>query len=148
MRPQWSEAAVLLAAHDFTPVPHQASVGRNRCSHWSLKPMPPKPYALFRETDGQTSRITDTKPVVFDTLAQLAAHIERRRADRMIELEEFEDLEFQGDDRLHIGVRVWALDMAGDRDTVIGLAWLDGQGRTTLEPALRRVRARYDRRAA
>lgn len=146
MRPQWSEAAVLLAAHDFTPVPHQASVGRNRRSFWSLKPMPPKPYALFRKSAAQEDETTDPKPVVFDTLAQLAAHIERRRADRMIELEEVEDLEFQGDARLHVGVRVWALDMAGDRDAVLGLAWLDGRGRNTLEPALRRVRARYDRR--
>ncbi len=140
MRPPWSEAAVLLAVHNFTPPPTD---GPRRRSLWSLKPMPRKPFALFRKADA-----TDPNPSEFDTLAQLAARIERKRADRAIQLEEVENLEFQGDRRLHVGVQVWALDMANEKDELIGLAWLDGKGRSPLDAALRRVRQHHDRRAA
>ncbi|MGQ2989492.1 MAG: hypothetical protein ACT6RD_03485 [Brevundimonas sp.] len=140
MRPPWSEAAVLLSAHNFTPPPPDGSRRRN---FWGLKPMPRQPFALFKKADA-----SDANPSEFATLAQLAARIERKRADRAIQLEEVENLEFQGDRRLHVGVQVWALDMANEKDELIGLAWLDGKGRSPLDAALRRVRAHHDRRAA
>lgn len=144
MRAPFVEAAALLAAHALPLVGERAG----RPTRWSLNPVPPKPYALFRVSDVRSSELTDPRPLVCDTLAQLAAHIERQRADRPLELEEVDHIEFQGDNRLHVGVRVWALTDEGARLHVIGLAWLDGRGRTTLEPALRRVRAHHDRRAA
>lgn len=140
MRPPWSEAAVLLATHHFPPPPPRDPRRRN---FWSLNPMPRQPYALFKKADA-----SDANPSEFATLAQMAARIERKRADRALYLEEVENLEFQGDKRLHVGVQVWALDMDGNRSDLIGLAWLDGKGRTTLDAALRRVRQHHDRRAA
>lgn len=114
-----------------------------RPTFWSLRPMPPKPYALFR-----TAEIATERPLVFDTAAQLAAYFERLRGDAALELEEVEDLEFRGDPNLHVGVRIWSLDLSNARDRPLGLAWLDGRGRDALEPALRRARRKYDRRAA
>lgn len=138
MRPQWSEAAALLAAHHLTLAP--AVPGR--ATRWSRPDMPDVRHALFRDLEPAT------KPLRFETLADMARHLERRRDGRQLDLEEVEDLEFRGSDDLHVGVRVWACDAGGDRDECLGVAWLDGRGRDSLTAALLSVRPRYDRRAA
>lgn len=132
MRPPWSEAAVLLA---FTPA--AAAVPPRRIVPYRRPEMSDDiHYALFRKLDGFA------KPVAYADLPALCRAIERERGERAIQLVEIEDFEFQHDDRLHTAVEVWSLDMGGDRDARIGVAWLNERGRETLEPALRAVRLR------
>lgn len=138
MRPPWSESAPLLAAHHPTLAP----VDLRRRGPFRSPPMPAARFALFRDLE------PTTKPMVFDTLRDLALHIERRRDGRPLDLEDVEGVEFRGSPDLHLAVRVWTLDMANDRDACLGYAWLDDRGRETLDPALRAVRTHRDRRAA
>lgn len=96
--------------------------------------MPDARYALLPKIDNIT------KPKLFRTLGELCASIERERADKGLHLVEVEDIEFRDVSGLHRGVQVWSLDMANEKDRMIGYAWLNGAGRDTLEPALRQAR--------
>ncbi len=118
MRPPWTEAAALLAAHHH-PAASPADLYRRR------PVMPADPAA---------------KPRVFPDLEALARHIQRERGLQALELVETEDLELQGDPRPRRAVTVFTLDAANDRDRLIGHAYLDGRGRETLQAALRRNR--------
>lgn len=118
------EAAVLLAAHGH-PSP------RARRAPLRRKPdMPRFPYALLPLLDATT------KPYGFTTLADLANHIERQRADQVLQIEDVDTLQFRDEPGLHDGVEIWTLDLDGSRDRLIGYAWLSGKGRDALQPAL------------
>ncbi|WP_157072483.1 hypothetical protein [Brevundimonas bacteroides] len=96
------------------------------------------------------------RPVAFPSIDKLAAHIERRRQDRTIILEQIEDIHerrrmAQGDsppapqglrDR---GVQIFTLLPDGTRDRSLGFAWLRGGGRERLQDALTRVGIRSGR---
>lgn len=136
MRPPWFEARAALAAGGFSlnPDPDAPVVG----SIWTQPMIDLAAYAFLTRIDATT------KPTVFPDLHHLARHIERRRldagGDRSIQLEEVEDLQFAGQPGLHTGVQVWLLDMAHERETSLGYAWLKGEGRERLEPVLRTAR--------
>jgi hypothetical protein len=136
MRPPWFEARVAIAAagHAFTPDPDAPVTG----SIWTQPMINLASFAFLTRIDATT------KPTVFPDLHHLARHIERKRldagADRAIQLEEVEDLQFAGQPGLHTGVQVWLLDMAHERELSLGYAWLKGDGRERLEPALRTAR--------
>lgn len=144
----WFEAGPALAAAGFslTPDPTQPVTG---CI-WTCPMINHAPYAFLTRIDATT------KPTIFPDIHGLARHIERRRlaeqsdgsGDRAIQLEEVEDLQFAGQPGLHRGVQVWLLDLAQDRDRSLGYAWLNGDGRERLEPALRTARRDLGQRAA
>ena len=141
MRPPWSETAALLA---FTPAAMAAPPRRN-VPYRRPAMSDDIRYALFRKLDGFA------KPTAAPDLHALARMIERERGEQAIQLVEIEDFEFAGDRLMHTAVEVWTLDMAGDRDNRIGVAWLNEDGRDRLEPALRAVRMnrpRAERRRA
>ncbi|MNS63784.1 hypothetical protein D3C72_968880 [compost metagenome] len=120
------EAAVLLAAHG-----HPAPPPRARRAPTRRKPdMPRFPYALLPRLDATT------KPFGFHTLPELAAHIERERADQVLQIEDVDTLQFRDVPGLHDGVEIWTLDIDNSRDRLIGYAWLGGRGRDALQPAL------------
>lgn len=128
------EAAALLGAHGFRPVPLRPQGTRRMDAHARFAFVP-------RDDGGQL------KPVVFDDVHALARHIERQRDGRGLELVDAEDVEVPGRDALQVGVQVWTrIDDARDRN--LGWAWLDGQGRERLELALRSARQTMAKRAA
>jgi hypothetical protein len=136
MRRPWFEAGPALAAAglSLTPDPDAPVTG----SIWTQPMIDLAAYAFLTRIDATT------KPTAFPDLHHLARHIERRRldagADRSIQLEEVEDLQFAGQPGLHTGVQVWLLDMAHEREASLGYAWLKGDGRERLEPVLRTAR--------
>lgn len=136
MRRPWFEARAALAAAGFplTPDPDAPVTG----SIWTQPMINLASFAFLTRIDATT------KPTVFPDLHHLARHIERKRldagADRAIQLEEVEDLQFAGQPGLHTGVQVWLLDMAHERERSLGYAWLRGEGRDRLEPFLRTAR--------
>ena len=142
MRPPWSEAAVLLASAGFSSAPPKRIHLITRSLIMADKPN----YAFLPRIDAVT------RPVVFPDLLSLARHIERGRTGQNLQLIEVDDIEHEG--QLHQGVKVMLLDMCNDPDRCLGFAWLRGEGRTVLDPALRVARlqmqgdAREDREAA
>ncbi len=109
--------------------PHLAAT----LTHGRRPPLPSARYVLLPKLDNVT------KPKAFPTLAALAACIERERGQQALHLVEVEDLEFRDVSGLHRGVQVWTLDLANEKDRLIGYAWLNGRGREALEPALRQA---------
>lgn len=102
----------------------------------------------FAFVPGSERGAPQSRPIVHATLSMLADAIERRRDGRQIQLVEVEDFELDGREGLFTAVQVFTLDMASDPDGLLGTAWLDGKGRDTLEPALRRARIVATQRAA
>lgn len=142
MRPPWIEGRALLAAAgvDSTPSKPVHPIARSLI-------MADKPnYAFLTRIDGVT------RPIVQPDLMALARHIERRRNGQNLQLIDVEDIEYDG--QIHAGVKVMLLDLANEPETCLGFAWLRGDGRTVLDPALRVARlqieqaAREDQRAA
>lgn len=88
------------------------------------------------------------KPKVFSSLGALAARIEHDRHGQAIELVDVEDIEIPGQPGLYQGVQVFTLLLDNSRDRCVGYAWLKGQGRERLEPALRQVRRDLGRKLA
>lgn len=88
------------------------------------------------------------KPKAFPSLGALADHIERRRCVQAIELVDVESIEISDRPGLYVGVQVFTLLIDGGRDHCLGFAWLNGQGRDRLEPALRQARRDTGRRLA
>lgn len=131
------EAAALLGAHGFRPVPLRPQGTRRMDAHARFAFVP-------RDDGGQL------KPVVFPDVHALARHIERKRDDRGLELVDADDVEIPGRDALQTGVQVWLLGPDETRLQILGWAWLNGHGRDRLEPALRTARNDLagDRRAA
>lgn len=127
MRPPWTEAAALLAAHH-----HPAAIPADLYRRRPVMPADAR-YAVL-------SADPAVKPRVFPDLEALARHIQRERGLQALELVETEDLEIQGDPQPRRAVTVFTLDAANDRDRLIGHAYLDGRGRETLQAALRRNR--------
>lgn len=140
MRRPWFEAAPALAAAGVPIVGAPA------------RPIPPlerilrmaglPDYAFARRLDGVA------KPRVFSSLRGLASHIEGHRFGQALELADVEDIEIPGRDGLYQGVQVFTLMIDGSRDLCLGYAWLKGDGRDRLEPALRQVRRDVGRREA
>jgi hypothetical protein len=127
------EAAALLGAHGFAPVPIRTGVRRMAAM---------TRFAFIPHDDAGAA-----KPYVFDDVHALARHIERQREGRGLELVDAEDVEVPGRDALQVGVQVWTrIDDARDRN--LGWAWLDGQGRERLELVLRSARQTMAKRAA
>lgn len=144
MRPPWFEAAPALAA---AGLPLSPDTARHAAvpTLWSHPMIDTARYAFLPRLDAVT------KPFVFNDLSALARHIERARTqggDPGLQLEEVEDLQFAGDPGLHRGVQVWLLDLANERERALGYAWLRGDGRDVLEPALRAARRHAARAAA
>jgi hypothetical protein len=140
MRRPWFEAGPALAAAGHAPPPPPiggAATPAPGCI-WTLPMIHDADFAFLTRINATT------KPTVCADLHGLARHIERRRlalgGDRAIQLEEVEDLQFANRPGLHRGVQVWLLDMAHERETSLGYAWLKGEGRDRLEPALRTAR--------
>lgn len=136
------EARPYLAAHGLVPGPPAPLV------HPFIQALTRSPamadiadYALIERLDAVT------KPTVFGTVARLAVHIEGLRKGRPLELADVEDIEIPGLPGLYVGVQIWTLDMSNGRDVCLGWAWLKGQGRDRLEPALRAVRRDIGRNA-
>ena len=124
------DGAVLLAAHGFPAPPPRNPSGARRAPLRRKPDMPRFPYALLPRLDATT------KPYGFTTLADLANHIERQRADQVLQIEDVDTLQFRDEPGLHDGVEIWTLDLDGSRDRLIGYAWLSGKGRDALQPAL------------
>ena len=139
MRRPWFEAGPALAAAGHAPPPPvgTAPMPALGCI-WTLPMIHDADFAFLTRINATT------KPTVCASLLGLARHIERRRlalgGDRALQLEEVEDLQFANRPGLHRGVQVWLLDMANERETSLGYAWLKGEGRDRLEPALRTAR--------
>lgn len=145
MRPPWSEAIPLLASAGFAGGPPPKPE-----TPWSRLMKDQIDYAFLTRVDAVA------RPVAFPSIEKLAAHIERRRQDRTIILEEIEDIHerrrmAQGDspsaprglrDR---GVQIFTLLPDGSRDRSLGFAWLRGGGRERLQDALTRVGIRSGR---
>ena len=112
MRRPWFEAGAALAAAGVSPNPDPNAPVLG--SIWTQPMISLETFAFLTRIDATT------KPTVFPDLHHLARHIERRRldagADRAIQLEEVEDLQFAGHPGLHTGVQVWLLDMAHERE--------------------------------
>lgn len=130
MRPPWVEAGPMLAAagFDLAPIKPLHPLAR------SLRMADSADFAFLPRLDAVT------RPFVFPNCAALARHIERKRDDRPMQLVDVEDIEIEGRSGLYTGVQVWTLLPDGSRDECLGWAWLNGQGRERLEPALRAVR--------
>lgn len=144
MRPPWFEATAALGTAGFP-----------------AGPMPPLPLhkQIFRGVDVTATPFAfvpsamtgapQPRPIVYPTLSALAEAIERRRDGRNIQLVETEDFELEGrPGQLFTAVQIFTLDMANDQDGLLGTAWLDGRGRQTLEPALRKACRHADQRTA
>lgn len=145
MRPQWSEASVLLASAGFAagPLP---------------KPDTPWKRLMKQQIDFAFLARVDSVaiPVAFPSLDKLAAYVERQRRDRTIVLEEIEDIHERrrmviGDsprapegvrDR---GVQIFTLLPDGSRDRSLGFAWLKGGGREAMFYALTQAGIRNGR---
>lgn len=125
MRRPWIEGAALLAAH------HRAAPAPRPLNRRSYPVSPDVRFALLRAEP-------QAKPLAFPDIGALARHIQRERGTRSIELVDIEDLRFDGDANMRDGVSVYALDLGGDRDGLIGHCWLDGQGQDALRLALAR----------
>lgn len=140
MRRPWFESGPALAAagHAPTPPPLDGAATPALGRIWTLPMIHDADFAFLTRIDATT------KPTVCVDLHALARHIERRRlelaGDRAIQLEEVEDLQFANRPGLHRGVQIWLLDMAHEREASLGYAWLKGDGRDRLEPALRTAR--------
>ncbi|MET4683714.1 hypothetical protein [Brevundimonas faecalis] len=120
----WIEGAALLSAHDrAAPAPKP----RNRRSY----PVPPEVRFALLRADPQA------KPLAFPDIDALARHIQRERGSQGIEMVDVQDLLFDGDTDMREGVSVYALDMGGDRDRLIGHCWLDGRTQDALRAAIR-----------
>lgn len=128
MRPPWIEAAALLGAHGFDSTPPKPLHPVARSLIMADKPN----YAFLPRIDAVT------RPVVFPDLLSLARHIERGRNSQNLQLIEVDDIDYAG--QLHQGVKVMLLDMSNDPERCLGFAWLRGEGRTVLDPALRVAR--------
>lgn len=131
------EAAALMGAHGLRLVPLRPKGTRRMTAHAR--------FAFIPRDDGG-----ELRPVACQDLHALARHIERKRDDHGLELVDADDVEVPGRDALQTGVQVWLLGPHETRLKILGWAWLDGQGRERLEPALRTARndlARH-RRAA
>lgn len=142
MRAPWVEAGPLLSAAGFDSTPPKPLHPVARSLTMADKPN----YAFLPRIDGVT------RPIVQPDLLTLARHIERRRNRQNLQLIDVEDIEYEGE--VHAGVKVMLLDMANEPEACLGFAWLRGDGRTVLDPALRVARlqieqaAREDRSAA
>lgn len=132
----WFECIPALAAAG-----HSLTLAATRGSAWTHPMVDTAQFAFLARLDPVT------KPVVFSDIQSLARHIDRRSENCALQLEEVEDLQFAGVDRLHRGVQVWRLDMCNDRDVSLGYAWLKGRGREMLDPALRDARRQAQRNA-
>ena len=130
MRRPWIEGAVLLAAHDL-PLPPPKGDGRDRRGRAALAG--DLDYAL----DGANPH---DKPMAFRDLDHLARHVQRERGEQGLELAEIADLECKGDLVARPGVSIFATDLDGRRDRLIGHAWLKGRGMEHMKAALRRNR--------
>lgn len=130
MRPPWIEAGPMLAAAGFALAPVKPLHPLAR----SLRMADSADFAFLPRLDAVT------RPFVFPNCAALARHIERKRDGRPMQLVDVEDIEIEGRAGLYTGVQVWTLLPDGSRDECLGWAWLNGQGRERLEPALRAVR--------
>lgn len=142
MRPPFVEAAVLLAVHGH---PDGAPPKPIHPAARSLIMADTPNYAFLPRLDAVT------RPVLCPDLMALARHIERQRGVQALQLIDVEDIEYDG--QVYGGVKVMLLDMANDPERCLGFAYLRGDGRTVLEPALRAARlqaeaAREDREAA
>ena len=93
------------------------------------------------------TRLTTTEqPQPFDSLADLAAHIQKSRFGQGLQLREVEGFRQQifeqGGRRLHLSrgrdraVQVWTTMLDGGLDRSLGFAWLNGGGREDLQRAL------------
>ncbi len=140
MRRPWFESGPALAAAGF-PI--------NLTAHRAASPlerilrMAGMPDFAFAETLNGAA-----KPKAFADMGGLAAYIERHRNAQAIELVDVEDITLEGRDEFLTGVQVFTLLPDNGRDACLGYAWLKGQGRERLEPALRRARQDLGRRAA
>ena len=130
MRPPFLEAVALLAAHGFPILPF-ATNRRPRMPATSNGD--PFRFALFRDQRAQ-------KPLGFPDIDALARHIQRQRAERGLLLEPKADLELEGDTVDRPGVSVFATDADGNREILIGHAYIEGQPVELLQAAIRRNR--------
>jgi len=135
MRPPWIEAAALLGAAGFDGTPPKPIHPVARSLIMADKPN----YAFLPRIDAVT------RPIVQPDLLTLARHIERRRNGQALQLIDVEDIEYEGE--LHTGVKVMLLDMANEPESCLGFAWLRGDGRTVLDPALRVARLQIEQAA-
>lgn len=140
------EAAALLAAHGF--------------GHLAKGPIPPRRLPMSDDVRFAFLRKIDatTKPQVFQTLDQLADHIEGLRFGQALDLKDVDDLRFQwrsaqgrpepetSDARTDRGVQVFTQLLDGGHDRPLGYAWLDGRDMEALKPALDRARRRRQAR--
>lgn len=127
----WIEATALLASAGVVlppPGPDRHPFIRSLIMQRTADGLPA--YAFAERLDDAT------KARVFPHLKRLADHIESRRFGQALELVEVQDLEIPGRPGLHRGVQVFTLDLSQSRDRCIGWAWLNGQGRDVLQPAL------------
>lgn len=142
MRPPWFEATAALSAagHSrgppsplrFTPLHIQLLRGLA---------MTDSPYAFVppRPRGGGDQ----PPPVLHPSLSALADAVERRRDGRALQLIEVEDFELDArPGEVFTAVQLFALNMGNDPEDLIGTAWLNGRGRTVLEPALSQARIR------
>lgn len=130
MRRPWIEAAALLAAHD-KPLPPPKGDGRHRRGRAALAG--DIDYALIGANPHD-------KPMAFRDLDHLARHIQRERGEQGLEMDDIADLECKGDRVARPGVSIFATDVDGRRDRLIGHAWLKGGRLEHLKAALRRNR--------
>lgn len=130
MRPPWIEAVALLAAHDHAvPAPRRIE-GRAR-----------RRAALAGDIGfALIGAERFAKPLAFCDIDALARHVQRARGDQGLELIEVPDLQCAGDRADRPGVSIFATDLDGNRDRLIGHAWLNGGGVEHLKAALRRNR--------
>lgn len=126
-----------IAADPFRPTPpafYGAAV-QQALSTFRSPMMPPDiRFALVREP-----RRANAKPVAMATLPALARAIHASRGQRAIQLQDA-PLNVQGWGELQ-GVSIFTLSEAGEPQTYIGWAWLDGRPRQSLEAALAATKA-------
>lgn len=126
MRPPYSEAVALLAAHGhaFTPLDTRRRPPMSNDIRFAL--LPAEAHA---------------KPILFPQgINALARHIQRARGDLGLDMEPVVDLEVRGDAQARPGVSVFTTDANGDRLTLIGHAFIDGLPMEVLQAAIRRNR--------
>ena len=131
----WIEAIPALSAHGFDSAPSKPVHPIARSLIMADKPK----YAFLTRIDGVT------RPIVQPDLMALARHIERRRTGQNLQLIDVEDVEYDG--QIHAGVTVMLLDMVNEPEACLGFAWLRGDGRTVLDPALRVARLQIEQAA-
>lgn len=140
MRRPWFEATPSLAAAGVSAI--AAAVRPTHPLIWRLRMIGLPDFAFAEILNGPA------KPRAFPDLRALALHIERARQGQAMELVDVEDIEIEGRDGLFSGVQVFTLLADNSRDRSLGYAWLKGEGRERLEPALRQVRPSPERVAA